>query len=437
MSISQNFLYKFGNYIAEKTASPTSVAELSVDEVYRNYIDLLHKMCMDILGYGYVHYVPAMAYLFSFKGFTYERFKQIPPNTEDYWQNRIAEHSSRVYDAFIFIKKNQDIREYLIAMHYNRELRYYAENPEIPISDTSILNEFISRNVAIISRKMWKSDPNKFVIVCMELFEKRRDLGQRPICNCALSMLIYTLAHQAKMYAPSNKMLDKIISSYETATGKISDTPNGGFSYNSQESDYLQLFLDYSLHRTYRLYKAVSEGKSENLALSMKKDKAFALYNRQYLRLYYGDLTISGENRKAALIPGNDVRQKGFDFHNTFNLLSEKLRNIDKYPYALMAFDLYSLCDLIDDRLTAAKTDPSQQNTGTFFSGKKNIDTQVGVLHAAVEFIDMYLSVWGCEQLECGEILKEFKNNFEDAINEREWLGEEREQLESRRRQIE
>lgn len=169
----------------------------------------------------------------------------------------------------------------------------------------------------------------------------------------------------------------------------------------------------------------------------MKKDKAFALYNRQYLRLYYGDLTISGENRKAALIPGNDVRQKGFDFHNTFNLLSEKLRNIDKYPYALMAFDLYSLCDLIDDRLTAAKTDPSQQNTGTFFSGKKNIDTQVGVLHAAVEFIDMYLSVWGCEQLEYGEILKEFKNNFEDAINEREWLGEEREQLESRRRQIE
>lgn len=436
LSISQNFLYKFGDYIEEKTRLPNSVNALSVDEVYRNYIDLLHKMCMDTLGYGYVHYAPAMAYLFSFRGFTYERFKQIPPNTEDYWQNRIANHSDRVYDAFIFIKKNQDVREYLIAMHYNRELRYYAENPEIPISDASILNEFIPRNIAIISRKMWKSDPNKFVIVCVELLEKRSDLGQKPICNCALSMLIYTLTHQAKMYAPSNKMLDKLITSYDTATGKISDTPNGGFSYKSQESDFLQLFLDYSLHRTYRLYKATSEGNSEKLALSMKCDKDFALYNRQYLRLYYGDLTISGENRKAALIPGNDICLKGFDFHNTFNLLSEKLRNIERSPYALMAFDLYSLCDLIQDRLTAAQTDPNRQNTGTFFSGKKNLDTQIGVLSAAIDFIDGYLkSVTISEEAsalsnhtpsEYEKALNQFKCNFKDAINTRKEATEEK-----------
>ena len=414
-------MYKFGEYISEKTDSVNSVAELSIDEVYRNYIDLLNKMCLDLLGYGYVHYAPAMAYLFSFKGFTYERFKHIPPNTEDYWQNKIAEYSARVYDAFIFIKKNQDIREYLLAMHYNRELRYYAENPEIPISDASILNEFIPRNVAIISRKMWKSDPNKFVIVCVELLEKRRDLGQRPICNTALSMLIYTLAHQAKMYAPSNKMLDKIISSYDTATGKISESPSEGFSYKSQESDLLQLFLDFSLYRTYRLYKAVSEGSSEKLALSIKADKGFALYNRQYLRLYYGDLTISGENRKAALIPGNDVCLKGFDFHNTFNFLSEKLRNIGSRPYALMAFDLYSLCDLIQDRLSAARINSSQQNSDTFFRGKKNLSTQIGVLSSAIEFIDVYTTcATACNLEEYRDALNNFKLEFEDAIKERQ-----------------
>lgn len=420
LSISQNFLYKFGDYIAEKTKSPDFMETLSVDEVYRNYIDLLHKMCMDILGYGYVHYAPAMAYLFSFKGFTYERFKHIPQNTEDYWQKKIADNSERVYDAFIFIKKNQDVREYLIAMHYNRELRYYAENPDIPISDTSILNEFITRNIAILSRKMWKSDPNKFVIVCAELLEKRHDLGQKPICNCALSMLIYTLAHQAKMYAPSNKMLDKIISNYDTETGKISDTPVGGFSYKSQESDHLQMFLDYSLHRTYRLYKAVSEGNSEKLALDIKDDSKFSLYNRQYLRLYYGDLTISGENRKEALIPGKDVHLKGFDFHNTFNLLSEKMGNVDRKKYELMAFDLYSLCDLIQDRLTVAKSDSNKQDDGIFFRGKKNIKTQIGVLNAAIGFINAYLEGENIDvNPQYKEMINEFKSCFEKAIEER------------------
>ena len=283
--------------------------------------------------------------------------------------------------------------------------------------------EFIPRNIAIISRKMWKSDPNKFVIVCVGLLEKRADLGQKPICNCALSMLIYTLTHQAKMYAPSNKMLDKIISSYDTATGKICDTPNGGFSYKSQESDFLQLFLDYSLYRTYRLYKATSEGNSERLALSMKDDKDFALYNRQYLRLYYGDLTISGENRKAALIPGNDVCLKGFDFHNTFNLLSEKLLNVESSPYALMAFDLYSLRDLIQDRLTAAQADPGRQNTDTFFSGKKNLDTQIGVLNSAINFIDKYKKICNVSSTSSSDTpseyvnaLNTFKNNFKEAI---------------------
>lgn len=419
LSVGQNFLYKFGDYFEEKISSATSVSEITVDDVYRNYIDLLHKMCMDILGYGYVHYAPAMAYLFSYKGFTYERFRQIPPNTEDHWQNKIAEHSSSVYDAFIFIKKNQDIREYLIAMHYNRELRYYAENPEIPISETSILNEFIPRNVANLSRRMWKSDPNKFVIVCVELLEKRRYLGQKPLCNCALSMLIYTLAHQEKMYAPSNTMLGKIISSYDTSTGKISSTPDGGFSYATKKADILQLFLEYSLHRTYRLYKAELEGNSEKLALTLSKDKDFALYNRQYLRLYYGDLTISGENRKAALVPGQDICQKGFDFHNTFNFLSEKLNYAEKDAYALRAYDLFSLCNLIKSRLDTPQDNQVLQNNGTFFSGKKNVSTQIGVLRNAIRYIDEYLNSEPSCDGDYKEILGGFKEQFEKAISER------------------
>ena len=424
LSVSQNFLYKFKDYIEayvkknteEQTRSNSDPTLLSFDVIYNNYVDLLHQLCMKELGYGYVHYAPAMAYFFSFKGFTYERFRQIPSNMEDYWLNKIACHPNKIYDAFLFIKKNQDVREYLIAMHYNRELRYYAENPEMPIQETSILNEFIPRNIAILSRKMWKRDPNKFVIVCAELLEKRHELGQKSLCNCALSMLIYTLTYQAKMYAPSNQKLDRIISSYETATGKICETPGDEFQYKVQESDILQLFLNYSLYRTYRIYKAVSKGDSENLALAIREDKAFALYNRQYLRLYYGDLTISGENKKAALIPGNDVCLKGFDFHNTFNFISEKLSNIDNMPYPLMAFDLFSICDLIQSRLQYVKDNPGKQNN-TFFSGERNKATQIGVLTSAVAFIDKYLGKKYAKLNEFEDALTTYKNSFREAID--------------------
>lgn len=134
------------------------------------------------------------------------------------------------------------------------------------------------------------------------------------------------------------------------------------------------------------------------------------------MRLYYGDLTISGENRKAPLSPGEDTCLKGFDFHNTFNLISEKLRNIGNHPYALMAYDLFSLCDLIQTRLEAA--DNSRQNPGTFFSGKKNTDTQVGVLQAAIDFINAYnnLITGSKERTYYKELLK-FQNTFNEAIS--------------------
>ena len=264
---------------------------------------------------------------------------------------------------------------------------------------------------------MWKNDPNKFVIVCVELLEKRRDLGQKPLCNCALSMLMYTLAHQEKMYAPSNTKLGKIISSYETSSGRISDTPNGGFSYTAKKSDILQLFLEYSFHRTYRLYKAELEGNSEKLALTLSEDTDFALYNRQYLLLYDGDITISGENRKAALVPGLDICQKGFDFHNTFNFLSEKLNYAEKEAYALRAYDLFSLCNLIESRLNTHLSYP--QSNGTFFSGKKNINTQIGVLGNAIRYINEYPESEHSVNNIFRNILYDYKKQFERAIEER------------------
>ena len=93
---------------------------------------------------------------------------------------------------------------------------------------------------------------------------------------------------------------------------------------------------------------------------------------------------------------------------------------MENRPYALMAFDLYSLCDMIQDRLTAAQTNSTKRDAGTFFNGKKNIGTQIGVLQAAISFIDRYIEGTSTDkQSEYRDSLNEFKECFENAINAR------------------
>lgn len=53
---------------------------------------------------------------------------------------RICANEDKIYNTFMFIKKHLDFGEYLIALHYHRELRYYAEHPEENIADDSILD---------------------------------------------------------------------------------------------------------------------------------------------------------------------------------------------------------------------------------------------------------------------------------------------------------
>ena len=144
LSINPGFIYHNYPYLKECKQDD------SINTVYMRYIDQQHQICLDALGYNFVHYAPAMAYLFTYEGYTYERFKAIAPSTSNYWEKKIVEYSNKIYRTFIFIKKHKDAREYLLALHYNRELRYFAENPKSEIPENSIINKLISRNVSII-----------------------------------------------------------------------------------------------------------------------------------------------------------------------------------------------------------------------------------------------------------------------------------------------
>lgn len=324
------------------------------------YIDQQHQICLDNLGYNFVHYAPAMAYLFTYEGYTYERFKAIPPGTSVYWEQKILEYSNKIYKTFIFIKKHKDAREYLLALHYNRELRYFAENPKMEIPGNSIINKLIPRNISIIIKKLWRNDQNKFIIVCQNLIEKRKLVNSKPINKCTLSMLTYILAYLNEIpdYVRDEVKgllleLGNVNSESTEMMSNVSSDVNP-WKISGNNSEKMKQFVDLNFLHSQKILNAINSGNSITLVKELLRTPYFVLYNRQYMMWYYGDLTIYGENRINNLIPGENVINKGIDYYNCFYTLYHKLYAYFEtgcsYSYPLLEFDLFTICDLVCSR---------------------------------------------------------------------------------------
>ena len=347
LHINLEFIYQNYSYIKECDKNE------KVSAIYRKYIEQQHKICENMLKYNFTEYAPAMAYFYTYEGYTYERFKNIAPGTVDHWEKKILENSSKIYKTFIFIKKYKDAREYLIALHYNRELRYFTENPKLEIPENSIINRMLSRNISIIAKKLWKGDPNKFIIVNKGLIEKRKLIGSQSIKSCTLSTLTYILAYlneipnhnraeiEAMLYKAGGEMLNN---SEQTSIWKISgDSPTK-----------MQKFIDLSFWHSQEVIHAIDSNNSLGIVRKLIEDPDFSLYNRQYMMWYYGDLTICGEHTINNLIPGTDKVYHRIDYYNCFSTLYHKLyayyNENRKHFYPLLEFDLYTICDLVYNR---------------------------------------------------------------------------------------
>lgn len=347
LSINPGFIYHNYPYLKECKQDD------SINTVYMRYIDQQHQICLDALGYNFVHYAPAMAYLFTYEGYTYERFKAIAPSTSNYWEKKIVEYSNKIYRTFIFIKKHKDAREYLLALHYNRELRYFAENPKSEIPENSIINKLISRNVSIIIKKIWRNDQNKFVIVCQNLIEKRRLTNSKPINKCTLSMLIYVLAYLDKIPDYIREEVKRLLLNMDNAQNEHAESMNP-WKISGDNSEKMKRFIDLNFLHSQKILSAINSNSSATLARELLASPYFALYNRQYMMWYYGDLTIYGENRINNLVPGENIVNKGIDYYNCFYTLYQKIYDYFEsgcvYSYPLLEFDLFTICDLVYSR---------------------------------------------------------------------------------------
>lgn len=348
--INPGFIYHNYQYLKECEEGDSGRA------VYMRYIDQQYRICLDALEYNFIHYAPAMAYLFTYEGYTYEKFKSISPSTNDYWEQKILEYSSKIYKTFIFIKKHKDAREYLLALHYNRELRYYAENPNAEIQKNSIINRLIPRNISIIIKKLWWNDQNKFVIVCRNLIEKHKN---EDISSCTLSMLIYILAYLDKMPGYVYDEIKKLLIDTANKNGgdkRTEEDSSEPWNINiaGENSRRMKKFMDLDFLYSKEILDAINNGSSIALTKKLLESPSFRLYNRQYLMWYYGDLTIYGENRINNLEPGKDIIYKGVDYYKCFYTIYHKLyvcfenKCADAYP--LLEYELFTICDLVNSR---------------------------------------------------------------------------------------
>lgn len=403
--INSGFIYHNYQYIKECGSNET------VHSVYKKHIDQQHQICLSTLGYNFIHYAPAMAYFFTYEGYTYERFKAIAPGSSNYWEQKIVEYSGKIYNTFIFIKKHKDAREYLLALHYNRELRYFAENPKIDIPENSIINKLIPRNISIIIKKLWRNDQNKFIIVCRNLIEKRKLANSKPINSCTLSILTYILAYL-------DKIPDYIRDEIEGMLLELGNAKNNIVELNEQldiwkisgsNYDKMKKFIDLNFLHSQRILSAINSNSSISLVKEMLKTPEFVLYNRQYMMWYYGDLTIYGENRMNNLIPGIDAAYKGIDYYNCFHTLYHKIYDYFEsgcsYSYPLLEFDLFTLCDLVHSR----QLRKYGIQEGSFFRSEDENEKEIYALMK--EILNKYIN---SEQIKnMGELKEEKSKNRE------------------------
>lgn len=380
LRIVPGFIRQNYDYLMDKDEKGESRnKDKSATEVYNYYIDRQHERCVNKLGYSFVEYAPAMAYLFAYKGYTYERFGHIKDDQQLKKQHEmklICDHQEDIYKAFMFIKKHTDSRDYLIARHYHRELRYYTEHPDERIHKDSILNEFISRNVSVIIRKMWK-DPNKFAIIFRSIIQREE------VSTCTLSMLLYCLAHIQLYESMKDELRMELLERAKVLLGK--NYASGEWEIPTElrrGKDALDHFIKLSLKYTIKIFDPKYSENTIGLAVELSEKDEFAKYSRMHQMLYYQDRYIRGEERIAQLTPGDDTVRTYFDFHHCFNYLLVKLRDNKQYP--LRDFDLFTICNLLESRLDQTK------DRRYFFSPERNDPGAKAVLEVVKEVIEAY-----------------------------------------------
>lgn len=279
-----------------------------------------------------------VAYNYYINGLTYDKLK------EKYDIN---------FNTFYEIKKDEELLQYLTAIHYINTMQKMSNSSdeELQHLDTSIFSCFITRNISLMMRWYIARNGLSKIVDNFINFIFNKDI---PIHYQLKSTLFYLIGFlDLNRLFPLVDML-KTDETIDPLLGKE-----------------LAEFNAYCVEHSKKIANIVC-CKDDQKQQDIKKDffdklfydNQFREMNRVYQSLYYGDNTLLGYNGKP-FYPTKDIIYKGWDFHNTFLTLISKFDysyNKKSYfkDYVLFDYDLFTLCDIVYNRLQNSKTYDSQ-----------------------------------------------------------------------------
>lgn len=348
-SISMNFLHSNLEILSDIKKNDDSWKVL---EQYKNTLD--DKVDKMFKEKGTKEKAIKVAYLLYEEGMTFEEINE-----------QMNAKSRITFKDFSIIKNKAEIGEFLVAKYYVEELQKYAGKKE-KIEENSVLYSFLSREVAIMIRLL--------LIGKQDIISKFICKHEGEIKGYLYSMLLYLAGHSKD--GNEKKEIEKIL--------KIKNDKKEFFKRCNQRSEYLA-----------KTVCGEEDHSSLKYIYELMNNEELRIFNRCYQMYYYGDRDEGFSLKNQALDCTKDIIRKGFDFHNTFLVLTAKLNYAYKEQkrYNLMEFDLFTLCDLVYSRLQHRETDGG--DISLFYSKLYNMEGRslvVDILQEMMNLLNEYLT---------------------------------------------
>ena len=254
------------------------------------------------------------------------------------------------FHAFLKIKDDEELLQYLTAIHYVNSMQQIS-NGSVNEIDMPIFKCFVTRNISLMMR--WYIARNKKLKIIDNFINVLTQKGIK-IPYQLKSVLFYLVGFlKLGRLLPLVKNL-KINDSFDTLLSAELITFNKYCVERSEEIATIVCCIDDSQR---------NELKKKFINKLFNNDN-FREINRVFQSLYYGDNTLYGYNGKP-FYPMKDIIFKGWDFHNTFLTLIAKYdfslnKGNNFKDYILIDIDLFTLCDIIYNRLQSFQTCNSQ-----------------------------------------------------------------------------
>ncbi len=332
----------------------------SIDNSNCCITELYNKLAIKLIDNSYIASACTACYKLYYEQKTFEQINNDKCNIN--------------YQVFEILKKQKNLAMYLIARYYVNALKTANSSKKPNISP--ILNECFSYEISNFVRGIiikdnllseLKSFNNKFynVLDCKGRAMLTYFIGRMKLQDRELSSILYNQENLLQNY-------------------KSSDTEDEFFLKVAQRSIIISRITGLSS----------SEEHLDHYIMQLLQNESIRYVNREFYLLYYGDRKINEINFNYI-----DTLYEGFDFYNVFHVIATKLRiwKENSTPYNLLKLEIFTLCDLLQQRLdninACSRNNRSNQfeYVKSFFYNEKYAIQSANALKFAISIIEKYL----------------------------------------------